>query len=223
LIRQYLITKKMFNDPQVFLEIIGFTSHGVTVSGEVQSPGRISLLAPKPLIDVLALAGGETPAAGGEITIHHKNADGIDAIQKISYSSKVSDSGTAASTLVFPGDTVNVGRAGVIYVLGAVTRPGGYLMVNGGSLSVPEALSLANGTTLVASTRTALVVSHSDGTVTRIEIPLDDEQRGKAAPTQLRDGDILYIITSKLKATLINTSNIISSAASAGIYAATAR
>jgi polysaccharide export outer membrane protein len=223
LIRQALIEKKMFNDPEVFVEILAFTAHNITVSGEVQSPGKIALLAPKTVLDVLALAGGETTAAGGEIMIHHRNADGGEDVQKVNYSSKSSDSGPAASTLVYPGDTVNVRRAGVVYVLGAVTRPGGYLMVNGGSLTVPEAVSLANGTTLVASTRIALMVTRNDGTISRTEVPLDAEQRGKVAPTQLHDGDILYVITSRLKATLVNTSSILSSAASAGIYAATAR
>jgi polysaccharide export outer membrane protein len=219
-IRQSLIEKKMFNDPQVFLDIVSYTPHNITVSGEVQSPGKLEILVPKPLLDVLALAGGETPAAGGVISIHHRNADDTISVREITYSMKVNDSGSAASTLVYPGDTVNVRRAGVIYILGAVERPGGYLMVNGGNLTVPEAISLASGTTLVASTKTALVVSRRDGTIRRSEVPLDAEQRGKEPPTPLQDGDILYVITSKLKATLINTSSVLSSAASAGIYAA---
>ncbi len=219
-IRSALIEKKMFNDPQVFLEITAFTPHNVTVSGEVQSPGQIQVLAPRPLIDVLALTGGETPAAGGRVLIRHKNDDGAETVRSIPFSSKVTASDPAATTMVYPGDAVNVPRAGVVYVLGAVEKPGGYLMVNAGSLTVPQAISLANGTTIVAYMHSAIVVSRGPNGINRIEVPVGDEQQGKAEATVLHDGDILYIRTSKLKAAFINTSSIISSAASAGIVSA---
>ena len=220
---QALIEKNMFNAPQVSLELIGFTPHGITVSGEVQSPGALELLVPRNLLDVLALAGGETPAAGGEIVIHQHVAGAEDSVRRIQYSSKANDAGIATATLVYPGDTVEVTRAGVVYVIGAVSRPGGYLMVNSGSLSVPEAIAVANGETVIASTRTAIVVRRDKGAVSRFEVQLNDEQKGLRPPTQLRDGDILYVLTSKLKATLVNTSSIIASAASAGIIAASGR
>ncbi len=216
-IRQALIDRKMFNNPEVSLEISEFTSQSVTVSGEVQSPGRVDLLVPKPLLDVLALAGGETTAAGGDVYIHHPRLGGQDEVRHLLYSNKSHDPDTA-ETLVYPGDTVDVKRAGVIYVLGAVSRPGGYLMVNAGKLSVPEALSLANGTTQLASTKKAVVVRRQPDAVDRIEVPLDDEQRGRKPATELSDGDILYVSTSRLKASLASSSQLITTATGAVIY-----
>ena len=222
-IRQLLIDRKMFNDPQVTLQITAYASRNVFVAGEVESPGKLELLAPESLLNVLAMAGGETPAAGGEISIHHRTVEGIDKVRHVPYSSKMHDSDIAANTVVYPGETVNVSRAGVIYVLGAVTRPGGYLMVNGGKLSVPEAISLANGTTLLASTRTAVIVRRQNDMVDRMEVALDDEQKGRKASTALVDGDILYVGTSKLKSTFVNTSGLITSLSGAAIYAGVAR
>lgn len=219
-IEQALIERKMFNAPQVSLEITGFTPHSVTVSGEVESPGRLELLAPKSLLNILAMAGGETPAAGGTISIHHPVQGAADSVRIVNYSAKANDAEIAAATLVYPGDTVQVKRAGVVYVLGAVNRPGGYLMVNSGTLSAPEAIAVAKGVTLIASTRTAIVVRRHNGTVSRVEIPLDEEQKGVRVPTQLLDGDILFVSTSKLKATFVNTSSILASAAAAGIFIA---
>ncbi len=221
-IRQLLIDRKMFNDPQVTLQIVAYSSRNVFVSGEVESPGKLELLAPESLLNVLAMAGGETPAAGGEISIHHRTVEGTDKVRHVPYSSKSHDADIAANTVVYPGETVNVSRAGVVYVLGAVARPGGYLMVNGGKLSVPEAVSLANGTTLLASTRTAVVVRRQNDAVDRMEVPLDDEQKGRKAATALVDGDIVYVATSRLKSTFINTSGLISSASGAAIYAVAA-
>ena len=218
-IRQLLMDRKMFNDPQVTLQILAYLSRSIFVSGEVESPGKLELLAPESLLNVLAMAGGETPAAGGEVSIHHRTVEGTDKVRHVPYSSKLHDSDLAANTVVYPGETVNVSRAGVVYVLGAVTRPGGYLMVNGGKLSVPEAISLANGTTLLASTRTAVVVRRQNDAVDRMEVPLDDEQKGRKAATALVDGDIVYVANSRLKSAFVNTSGLITSASGAAIYA----
>jgi len=45
-----------------------------------------------------------------------------------------------SDTVIQPGDTVTVKRAGIVYVLGAVTRPGGYIMQEGGELDVTQAV-----------------------------------------------------------------------------------
>jgi polysaccharide export outer membrane protein len=211
--------KEILKDPQVTLNILEYSEKNVSVLGEVQSPGRIELLAPATLEDVLASAGGETIEAGNDIEIQHSTNSSKPISRHVEYV-QGKDSTPLQSTLVEPGDTVVVHRAGVIYVFGAVNRPGGYLMVNGGSLSVIEAISLAGGTTLQASTRWAMVIRRQGTDVSQFKIPLGRMETGDSPPTQLQLSDALYVPVSTWKAVLINGSNVLSAATSAAIYRA---
>ena len=218
-IAKLLVDKKMLKDPQVTLNILQFASKYVSVLGEVQSPGRIELLAPEPLGDVLSLAGGETTEAGRDIEIQHPLSNGEVDSRHIEYV-QGKNSAPLQSVMVELGDTVLVRRAGVIYVLGAVNRPGGYLMADGGSLSVVEAVTLAGGPSLQSSTRWAMIVRRENDSLVQIKVPLGKMEIGGAAPVQLQLNDALYVPLSTWKAVLVNGSNVLSAATSATIYRA---
>jgi polysaccharide biosynthesis/export protein len=211
-----LVAKEMFNAPNVHLNISAFAASTVTVSGEVQSPGKLQLLAPRTLLAVLADAGGETTAAGGHVEVHHRQPGGTEQVVQVIYAPG-QNSAEAEKALVSPGDTVYVPRAGVIYILGSVNRPGGYLMVNGGTLDLPQAIALALGVSPVGSSKSIVVVRKEDGQVRQYHLRLDKMQDGKAETFALTDGDMVYVPTNKVKSALINSSSVISSAASAAI------
>lgn len=219
-IAKMLVVKEILKSPQVTLNVLQFSSKYVTVLGEVQNPGRVQLLSAEPLGDVLALAGGETIAASSDIEIQHPNEsdDGL-TTSHVRYA-QGGDASVMRSVQVEPGDTVIVHRAGVIYVLGAVNRPGGYLMVNSGSLSVIEAISVAGGTAIQASTRWAVIVRKQGNSFVQFKVPLGQMETGGAAPVQLQVNDALYIPLSTWKAVLVNGSNVLSAATSAAIYRA---
>lgn len=212
-----LVAKEMLNSPNVHLKINAFAAGTITVSGEVQSPGKLQLLAPRTLLAVLADAGGETTAAGGHVEIRHSLQGGAaEQVIQVAYVPG-KDPREAEKTLVLPGDTVYVPRAGVIYVLGAVNRPGGYLMVNGGTLDLPQAVALAMGVSPVASPKSVIVVRKQDGQIGEYHLRLDEMQQGKAEAFSLLDGDMVYVPSSKVKSLLINSSSVLSAAASASI------
>ncbi|MGH9765710.1 MAG: polysaccharide biosynthesis/export family protein, partial [Blastocatellia bacterium] len=52
---------------------------------------------------------------------------------------------------VYPGDVVKVTRAGIVYVVGGVKRPGGFVMKNNQKMSVLQALALAEGLTATSA------------------------------------------------------------------------
>jgi polysaccharide biosynthesis/export protein len=218
-IAKTLISTGMMNAPVVSLEFAAYVPHSVLVAGEVQQPGKIPTLAPRPLLDLIASAGGVTTAAGSDIEIHHPKAGGTDEIRHIPFANG-KEPLEAQTALVYPGDTVFVRRAGVIYVLGAVFRPGGYLMVNGGELTLTQAMSLASGTTPVAAVSGTIIVRKQGDTVVQLHPQLNKAQRGQMPAMALQDGDMVYVPDSKIKSALINSSTVLSSAASAGIYAA---
>jgi len=218
-IAKALDEQEILKKPQVQLDVVQYASTSVSVLGEVHSPGKVQVLAPAPLGDVLALAGGETIAAGKEIEIQHIDADGKATARRVVYQ-QGKDEAVLRNTIVEPGESVVVQRAGIIYVLGAVNRPGGYLMVDGGALSVVQAVSLAGGTTLQASTKWAVIVRRQGDSYVQFKVQLDKMQTGRATPVQLEWNDALYVPVSSWKAVLVNGSNVISAATSASIYRA---
>ena len=220
-IRKKLLDEQILKDPQVNLAVLEYTAPEVTIVGEVTSPGKYPLLAPRTLVDVLALAGGTTMTAGNEIQITHSGANGNSTAEStLVHYSRATDPDAVKQAIVNPGDTVLVKRAGIVYVLGAVIRPGGYVMQEEGTLSVLQAISLANGTAPVAKTGTIyLLRRNADGSQAEIALPYKKLIRGQSAEVQLRATDVLYVPTSEIKSIFSNGSAIMASAASASIYA----
>jgi polysaccharide biosynthesis/export protein len=215
-IQKSLSDSQILNDPQVNLAVLEYTAPEVTIIGEVASPGRYPLLVSRKLVDVLALAGGTSVSAGNEVQI---TRGGADPKSVTVHYSKATRSLANTGELVHPGDTVQVRRAGIVYVMGAVTRPGGYVMQEDGTLTVLQAIALANGTSLPASVRNIYLLRHdAGGTPVSIPIPLDKMSHGKRADLLLQATDVLYVPTSKVKAVILNSQGITAAAASASIY-----
>jgi polysaccharide export outer membrane protein len=215
-IGKVLLDNKILKDPQVDLSIIEYSAPEVTILGEVASPGKYPLLAPRKLVDVLALAGGTTIAAGNEVQITPSDAN---AAPVLVHYSRASNPKAIEDAIVHPGDIVQVKRAGIVYVLGAVTRPGGYVMQEEGTLTVLQAISLADGTTVAASTGTVyLLRKNADGSEVDIALPYKKMTQGKSADMRLRATDVLYVPTSAIK--MVLSQEILASAVTASIYAA---
>lgn len=192
---------KMLKDPHVNLNIEEYASREVTVLGEVHNPGPVEVLAPRRLDDVIALAGGETEYAGNTIEIRHEKGSATQT-DLVHYSRRPT-SHVLSDTLIQPGDTVTVKRAGIVYVLGAVTRPGGYIMQENGELDVMQAIALAYGTTFPAAVGSMrLIRKQDDGKVEEIPLHYRDMEKGKLAPVALQPEDVIYVPLSHTKAVL---------------------
>lgn len=202
--------------PQVNVDVVQYAGQYVTVLGEVGNPGRVALIAPTRLGEILAQAGGVTLLAGSRIKIRHA-ADDASPEEDLPYSRGQSNQETS-SILVRPGDSITVPRAGIVYVLGAVARPGGYVMQEDGKLNVAEALALGGGTELQAKTGGLRVIRRNpDGTVLDFPLSYDGIAKGTQTPLQLQAQDIVYVPMSKVKATLSSSLGIIEAAASSAI------
>jgi polysaccharide export outer membrane protein len=209
-------SKEILKHPQVTLDVSQYAGTNISVLGEVQNPGRIALLAPHSLLDVLAMAGGETQIAGKEIQIKH--AGSTTPATVVTYL-RGSNEDVLKNTMVNPGDTVVVPRAGIVYVLGAVNKPGGFIMQESGNLAVAQALALAYGTTLQAAIGSMRIVRReSDGSILEIPVPYKNISRGKAADINLKPQDIVYVPVSKTKTILTGSTSVFSAATSAVIY-----
>ncbi len=209
----------ILKNPQITIDVEQFATTSVTVMGEVQNPGKVELLAPHSMLDVIGMTGGETSLAGNEIELK-RAVDG--AMQSTTYHySRGEDGASIRDVMVSPGDTVIVKRAGIVYVLGAVNRPGGYTMQENGELNVAQAISLAQGLVMQAKVNGLRVVQH-DKSGNPIEVPVSYNKimQGREKPIQLAAGDIVYVPISKTKAILSSTTTLIGQTASASIYVA---
>jgi polysaccharide export outer membrane protein len=216
LISQALLGGKILKDPQVQLSILEYIPPEVTVEGEVGVPGKYPLIAPHGLMDVLTMAGGLTALAGEQILITRAEGSAAPLLVHYARSSAPTD---VSDVVVNPGDIVQVKRAGLVYVLGGVNRPGGYVLQEEGRLTLLEAIALASGISPTASDGKILLLRKvSDGATERVELPFKRISHGKAQDVALRSDDILYVPVSTLKTVYLNTQSVINTAASAAIY-----
>jgi polysaccharide biosynthesis/export protein len=208
---------QILKHPQISLDISQYAPTMVTVLGEVNSPGRLQMLAPHSLLDVLSFAGGESQMAGANIELRHQENGNV--VSTTYHYQRDGNGDSIDNVMVHDGDTVIVPRAGIVYVLGQVTRPGGYLMQEDGKLDAAQAISMAMGTTLIASTKHILVIRRKpDGTYVQFEISYNDIVHGKATPPQLQPQDIVYVPNSKIKTAFSDTQGILTAATTATIY-----
>jgi len=99
------------------------------------------------------------------------------------------------------GDVVTVPHAGIVYVLGAVGRAGGYILANDRTqLTTLKILSLAGGLTRTAKSDKAVIV-RKDNAGQQHEVPIDLKKvlDRKAEDLQLQPSDILYVPESGAK------------------------
>lgn len=203
------------NDPQVAVYVKEYTSSGISVSGEVVKPGFYSAVGPHRLFDVLQAAGGPTDKAANKVVISHRGQDPKDATT-LSISKDPAE--MAASNVVLqPGDTVVVPRAGIVYVLGEVTRPGGYVLNSTGGTTVLQVVAVAAGPTRVASPGKTRLLRRTENGFQEQQIDVKKLLRGKAQDVPVRDEDILFIPSSAIKEAM-NASVLVAIAASAAIY-----
>lgn len=202
--------------PEVSVFVEEYATQTVTIIGQVARPGAVRVNAPRSLIDVLSLAGGLTEYADRHIVIQRGGKDG----ERIrAFLPNRADATLDANILVRPGDTVIVPKAGIVYVLGDVGHPGGYVMQNDSQLTVLQAIANAAGASKTASDRRILLVRSIDGQSQSVELPLRDMERGRDPDVPLQANDILYVPFSLIKNVSLGIAGITAAASSALIYA----
>ena len=218
LIHDRLISAHYMNHPEVIVSIEQYATQNVSVLGQVKTSGAFPIATPRSILDVLALAGGLNDVADRNILIerHGEPAHNVHYLFSNNAERAVSD-----QMMVYPGDTVIVSKAGIVYVLGDVNRPGGFVMSNNESrMTVLQALAVAGGMTKSAKLSHArLIRTEPDGTRSDRQLSLGDLQRGKVPDIAMLPGDVLYVPFSFARnMATMGAAGIVSSAASAAVY-----
>jgi polysaccharide export outer membrane protein len=174
-----------------------YATQGITINGEVRTPGVYPALGVHKLNDLIAAAGGINPFAASHVVITHKDDPGNPI--PVEYNPSALKP-IIPDVQIFPGDSILIPRAGVVYVGGNVAKPGAYLLDGRRALTVEEVMALAgNGGHASAMKRVVLVRTLDDGRKESITIPVNLIYKGKAPDVALIDGDILYVPTSNGK------------------------
>jgi polysaccharide export outer membrane protein len=200
--------------PQVTVLVSDYRSQPVSVIGAVRNPGVIQLKGRKTLVEVIALAGGLIPEAGNTVTITRDLSNGRiplaaaadDPGGKISVARvnlrKVMNAQAPGDNVVIKAnDVLTVPRGQMVYVVGEVQRPGGYVLNERDSVSVLQALSLAGGLTANAAPKKAKILRDKPGSTERVEVASNVRNilAGNAPDVSLRPDDILFVPNSMAK------------------------
>lgn len=194
--------------PEALVTVSEFRSQPVSVIGAVNSPGVHQLLGSKRLVEVLSLAGGLRPDAGRTCRITRTSQWGEEEggdrfertpdgswVTEIDLQTLLSAQKPEDNLLVRPHDVISVPRADMIYVVGDVNRPGGFLLNDREPLSVLQALALAGGLSPVAAPKKARILRSTSPSSQRDEVPVNISQimDGKSPDVKLTPQDILFI------------------------------
>jgi polysaccharide biosynthesis/export protein len=125
---------------------------------------------------------------------------------------QILEAGDMVNNIVIqPGDVVTVPHAGIVYVLGAVPRPGGYTVTNDrAQLSTLKVLSLAGGLDRTAKSDHAVIVrKDATGQQQQVDVDLKKILKFESEDVQLRPSDILYIPRSVGKQAAIRAAELV--------------
>jgi polysaccharide export outer membrane protein len=212
-----LMARGMLLHPQVAVLVTAYAGQDVSVLGEVMRPGVYNYSVHHRLLDLISAASGLSQNAGQLVTITHRGDP--EKPQAVMLDPSGQDPGGTHNPELRAGDTVQVERAGLIYVVGNVIRPGGFPVDRVQAITVVQALSLAWGPTQNAALKKAILIREQPGGRTVTALNLKRMLRGLDPDMPVRDRDILFVPDSLAK-NLLNRSleSVIQSAAGVSIY-----
>lgn len=196
-IEDQLLGRGMLLHPLVSVVVTQYSGQDVSVLGEVARPGVYPFTVHHRLLDLISAASGLSPTAGRLVNIYHR--EDAKTPHPVVLDPGGNDSGAEHNPELRPGDTVQVSRAGLVYVIGAVIRPGGFPVDPVQGLTVVQALSLAWGPGQNAAVQHALLIREQKGGRTMTALNLRRMLRGQEPDQPIRDRDILFVPDSTVR------------------------
>lgn len=199
---------KYIREPQVVVNVVETRSQPVSVVGAVNVPGVHQVQGHKTLLEMLALAGGLRQDAGYSVRITRQlewgciplptavlDSTGKFSVAEVSLKKIMEAKDPAENIQILPHDVISVPKAEMVFVIGDVRRSGGFVLGEHKSISVLEALSLAEGLNTTADTRHAKILRLNRDADKREELPVDVKSllTSKKQDVALQAEDILFI------------------------------
>jgi polysaccharide export outer membrane protein len=192
-----LVAKGMLLHPQVSVLVTTYAGQDVSVLGEVVRPGVYPYTLHHRLLDLISASSGLAPSAGRLVNIFHR--DDAKTPHPVVLDPSGTDTEADHNPELAPGDTVQVSRAGLVYVVGDVQRPGGFPVDPAQGLTVVQALTLAWGPTQNAAMGKALLIREQKGGRTLTTLNLRKMLHGQEPDQPVHDRDILFVPDSEAR------------------------
>lgn len=186
-----LVGKGMLLHPVVSVLVTAYAGQDVSVLGEVARPGVYPYTYHHRLLDLISAASGLGPNAGRLVNVFH--ASDPKTPHAVVLDPGGTDTAADHNPELIPGDTVQVSRAGLVYVVGDVIRPGGFPVDPTQKLTVVQALSLAWGPSMNAASTAAILIREQAGGRTLTKLNLKRMLRGQDPDQPVLDRDIIYV------------------------------
>ncbi len=214
---ELLQTNGLVSSPEVSVTLKERNSKPITIIGSVKNPMVIQAFQSTSLLQALSQAGGISADAGNIVIVTRPPAkpsaaeeggEQAAAVPAEAQSFTINlkdllDSGDARFNItLLGGDVVSVPRAGIIYVVGAVNHPGGFVIDNDRDrMTVMKMLSLAGGPIGSAKIKSAVILRKNGESGKRDELPvnLNKVMQLKAEDLTLQASDILFVPDSSSK------------------------
>jgi polysaccharide export outer membrane protein len=206
---ELLQTNGLVSTPEVTISVKEQHSQPITVIGAVKNPMVIQASRKTTLLQALSQSGGIADDAGSTVIVTRSGAEVSDSVDPANAPAPLApqtftinladilESGESRFNIPLTGgDVVSVPRAGIIYVVGAVTRPGGFLLQNDlDRMTMLKMLSLAGGTTNTAKKKNTVILRKNPDTGQRDQVPVDlgKIMDMKSQDVQLQANDILFV------------------------------
>ncbi|MDE3187665.1 MAG: SLBB domain-containing protein [Acidobacteriota bacterium] len=209
MIQKKLKDDGMVLDPKVTVSIADYISHGVSIQGEIRTPGIYPVLGKRRLADLLTAAGGPTELSDGIADILHPSSPTPDHIDLKS---------SADTYAIVPGDTITLERAPLVYIVGNVRRAGGFPLARATTIS--QGLALAQGLSPSAKDKQVYLFRDADNGKRVVSVlNLHKILRGKLADVPLKPNDIVFIPNSSVADVVKATAAALPGIGTAIIYA----
>lgn len=202
-------------NPHVTIFLNEYASQSVTVLGQVTRPGAYPILGDKRLYDIISAAGGLTDKAGKTVSISHR--DKPDQPVKVTLAEGLAQT-PESNVVIEPGDTIVVQRAGIVYVVGDVARPAGFLM-DSDHLTVLQAVALAGGTNKTAKLNGAKIIRKTSEGMVETPVHLKKILQSKGPDMPLRADDILFVPNSAGKSAAYRAADVVVQAGTLSLVA----
>jgi len=219
-IGECLVGAGLLRDPQITASVKASPWNTVVLSGAAKKPGVYPVYGHTTLLELLTEAEGLSDDAGNTAIVTRAEkapsraesnslahaGDTNSALLKVDVSRLWRSGDAGLDVDLYSGDRVTVERAGIVYVLGAVNRAGGFVLTNDQEqMTVLRAIALAGNFTREAKASHAVIIrkqSSAPGGKQEVRVDLKKVLSSQAPDQPLLASDILYVPESGAKRTI---------------------
>lgn len=213
------LREKYIREPDVNVQLTDLQSQPVSVMGAVNEPGVFQMRGSQTLLEVLSLAGGLAPDAGDTVIVVRNDPtratsefatdaaagrlasgaapaadDATPAVLEVKLTALLDAPDERVNVAIDPGDVVTVRSAPIVYIVGAVKKPGSFAMRGNERMTVLQAVALGEGMTPTADKDGAVVLRTAEhGERVEIAVDLDAILEGQQPDVLLQAQDVLFV------------------------------